>query len=287
MRRKYVLANVLLLLSLLLAVETWGDQNYPILSKRIPYFMERLQSNRWKVRYCLLHDLTRRDHETKQALETLILDENRRIGNQALVRYLISFVIIDKTLFSPELYLWGKLGASNAIILPDQDHYYNLVEYLLGRSNEIVSGKTFTGGPYASLYRLDTTRVDDPSICQTLTTIGILGKLSDARMLYPYLQSSNDYVLMTTAKALIRIGDKKKGMEALEGLAMNEQNGHTHYSAEALYALKEVQHPELEKIANRVLLSAVNNNEELRPNELNAVLLAVANATGKDVWNLK
>jgi hypothetical protein len=91
---------------------------------------------------------------------------------------------------------------------------------------------------------------------------------------------------MTTAKALIRIGDNKKGMEALEGLAMNEQNGHTHYSAEALYALKEVQHPELEKIANRVL-SAVNNNEELRPNELNAVLLAIANATGKDVWNLK
>ena len=246
-------------------VEETGQ--FPDLSKRIPYLMERLHSDRWKVRYCLLGDLKGRDIETKRVLETLMGDENKSVANQATVRYLYSFVDIDKTLFKPELYFYGKVGDGFPEPgLLSEERYDDLAENCI--------------------HHLKSVPLDITSIYPILTVVGILGKPSDAEVLYPFLQSTNDYVIFGAAKAVIRLGDKKKGTEALQRLAGKDPSKHLHYVAQALYALKEMQYPELETIVIDVL-SSIDRSEGIQLNWLNKFLLLAADVTSKDVWNAK
>ncbi|UCE65074.1 MAG: hypothetical protein JSU85_09335 [Candidatus Zixiibacteriota bacterium] len=117
MKARYIMV-FLLLFSLLISCSEEADKSpvlskeagqFPGLSMRIPYFIERLHSNRWQVRYCLLYDLSERDAEKKRVLELLINDENNKVAQQAHMAYL-GFIDIDKTLFRPELYFYGIVG---------------------------------------------------------------------------------------------------------------------------------------------------------------------------------
>ncbi|UCE65071.1 MAG: hypothetical protein JSU85_09320 [Candidatus Zixiibacteriota bacterium] len=239
---------------------------FPDLPKKIPYFMERLYSNRWKVRYGLLHDLTRRDIETKRILETLMRDEKKNVANQATVRYLHNFVDIDKSLFKPELYFISRPG--DEFPEPDllnEERHDALVEYCLRR--------------------LDTAQLDDPSMYRNLTVVGILGKPGDAEALYPFLESTNSYVAIGATKAVVRLGERKKGMEAFRRRVW-DLSKNPFYSSEALYALKEMQDPDLEGIVNKIL-GSIDQIEGLGPEWLNSFLLFAADVTDKDVWNVE
>ncbi|MCP4580923.1 MAG: hypothetical protein GY839_04855 [candidate division Zixibacteria bacterium] len=257
-----------------------GVGQFPDLSKRIPYLMERLHSNRWKVRYCLISDLTGRDIETKRVLKTLMLDENKSVANQATVRYLNAFVEIDRSLFKPELYVPGRFPVTD---LPDKERTNALVDYCLGRRD--IPRKSHDD-EQSFLPVLNPEQLDNPRMHETLTVVGILGKPGDAEKLYPFLQSTNDYAALGAIKAVIRIGDKKKGMEALRRLASWDPSKHLGYVTEALYALKEMQDPELETIVIDVL-SVIDQSEGIQLNWLNRFLLLAADVTSKDVWNIE
>jgi len=265
MKIRYIAAILLMLFTTLIArAELKG--NFPGLSERVPHFMERLQSNRWQVRYGLLHDLTGRDVETKHVLEMLIRDENKSVANQALMRYLRAFVDIDKTLFKPELYFGGIVGCPPEPDLLKEERYDALVDiYLRG---------------------LKAAKLGDPGMHYNLTIVGIMGKPGDAETLYPFLKSANDYIVLGAAKAVIRLGDKKKGMEALRSITIKEPSKHLSYITQSLYALKEMRHPELETIVNDVL-SSINQSEGIQPNWLNEFFLLAADVTSKDVWNVE
>jgi hypothetical protein len=238
---------------------------YPDLSKKIPYLMERLYSDRWKARYCLVGDLTGRDAETKHVLEKLIRDENNHVAFHALVPYLNAFVDIEKSLFKPELYFISRTGDE----FPEPDllnekRHDALVEYCLRR--------------------LKSAKLDDPGIYRFLTVVGILGKPADAEALYPFLESTNSYVASGATKAVIRLGDRKKGMEAFRRFAWDPSRS-PFYSTRALYVLKEMQDPELEAIVNKILAS-IDRIDGLGPEWLNSFLLFAADVTDQDVWNI-
>ena len=82
-----------LLSGLALAPVFAAERTPPSLAGRIPFLDQRLQSPRWEVRYFLACQLDGRDDETKGAIETLIRDKHQGVANQALVRYVNSFVI--------------------------------------------------------------------------------------------------------------------------------------------------------------------------------------------------
>jgi HEAT repeat protein len=238
---------------------------FPELSKKIPYLMERLYSDRWKVRYCILGDLTGRDIETKRLLETLIRDESKKVAFHALVPYLNAFVDIDKTLFKPEVFFYSK---------PDEE----LSELGLlneGRQDALIE---------KCIDRLKSAKLDDPGIYRFLSVVGILGEPGYAEVLYPFLESSNDFVISTAARAVVRIGDRQKGMEAFRRFAW-DPSIHPYYSMTALYALQEMRDPELERIVNEILAS-IDQIEGLGPEWLNAFLPFAADVTRKDVWNI-
>lgn len=271
---------VILVGSFLMASVVVAQQAFPELSKQVPYLKQRLQSTHWEVRYYLLHELTGRDVETKQVLETLVRDEHKGVANQALVRYLNGFVDIDKRLFKPALYIPGRFPVAN---LPDDEPASALVDYCLGRSDIPRKGGFMHDDMQPVLPVLDPEQLDNPRMHEALTIVGILGKPDDAKALYPFLQSTNDYVAVGAAKAVIRLGDKKKGMEALLQLTTKTPAKHLYYVTEALHALKEMQHPDLEARVLEVL-SAVENAEGIQPNWLGEFLLLAADATTKDVW---
>lgn len=239
---------------------------FPDLSRRVPYLMERLHSNRWEVRYCLRAYLKGRDIETKRVLETLIRDEDKRVANQALVVHLYDFIDIDKSLFKPEIFFYGK---------PDEE--FSELGLLIEERQDALVDKCID--------RLKSAKLDDPGIYRELTVVGILGKPSESEALYPFLDSANEFVASIAAQAVVRIGDRKKGMEAFRRIACDLSKSPL-YSTTALYALKEVQDPELETMVNDIL-ALIDHSKEIRPEWLNPFLLFAADVTSKDVWNAK
>ncbi len=239
---------------------------FPDLSKKVQYLMERLYSDRWKVRYCLLGDLKGRDLETKRVLEMLMRDENKSLANQATALYLYDFVDIDKSLFKPDIFFYGK---------PDEE-FSELGLLGEGRHHALVD---------KCLDRLKSAKLDDPGMYGTLTVVGILGEPSDSEVLYPFLQSTNEFVASIAVQAVIRIGDRKKGMEAFRRFTWDPSKS-PFYSTGAVYALKELQDPELESIVNNILAS-IDQIEGLGPEWLNAFLLLAADVTNKYVWNIE
>jgi len=259
------------------AADAAAEEAFPDLSKRVPYLTQRLQSTRWQVRYYLLLDLKGRDSQTKRAQETLVRDEHEGVANQATVRYVNNFVNIKKTLFRPGLYAPGRFPIAD---LPEDDPDRALVDYCLARS-EIPRRPRDDMRPVLPV--LDPAQSDNPRMHETLTIVGILGRPEDARALYPFLQSTNDYVAFGAAKAVIRLGDKSKGVEALCRLAGKDPSEHLYYVTEALHALREMDHPDLKSMALRIL-SSVDRTEGIQPNWLGEFLLLAADVVGNDVW---
>ena len=89
---------------------------------------------------------------------------------------------------------------------------------------------------------------DNPAIVDTLTVVGILGKSEDAPLLYPFLESTNDYVIVGAAKSLIRLGDKNKALVALVHLTDQNPKEYLPYITEALHILKEMQYPQYREL---------------------------------------
>lgn len=250
----------------------------PPLAERIPFLEQRLKSTRWEVRYSIACGLDGRDDETKRAIETLIKDKNQRVANQALVCYVNNFVNIDRGLFDPRVYVPGRFPVTG---LPEAEPNKALVDYCLGR-RQIVPNGGFCGDMQTVIIVLDPKKKDDPRNHESLTIVGILGRLEDASMLYPFLESTNDYVVLGAAKALVRLGDKAKAMEALVRLTEIDALNHLYYVTEALYVLREAEHPDYRSLVLRVL-ATIDKTEGIQPNWLNGFLL-LASGVKDDVW---
>ena len=247
---------------------------------RVPFLAQRLHSKRWQVRYGLLTDLNGRDEETKRLLEALVKDEKRPVANQALVRYLSQFVDVDKALFDPEVYSLGRHPLPN---LPKDNPRRALVDYCLGRRH-IPPDPPFQDHDLRRppIPVLDAEKADRPEMHEPLTIIGMLGGAEDANALHPFLESPNDYVALGAAKALIRLGDKPRAIAALARLAQKEVPKHLYYVTEALYALRELKHPEFEKLVLGVL-ARIEKGDDIQPNWLNGFLF-LASGVKADVW---
>jgi hypothetical protein len=245
----------------------------------IPFLEQRLQSTRWEVRYFLACQLDGRDDETKRAIETLIRDKHQGVANQALVRYVNNYVNIDRALFDPKVYVPGRFPVTD---LPEEEPGKALVDYCLGR-RAIVQKGGFRGDDMQPVVGvLDPKTRDAPTNYESLTIVGILGQSGDATLLYPFLESTNDYVVLGAAKALLRLGDRAKALEALVRLTEKDARKHLYYVTEALYALREVEHPEYRSLVLRVL-ATINTTEGIQPNWLNGFLL-LASDVKDDVW---
>lgn len=256
-----------------------AQEAFPGLSKRIPHLTQRLRSARWEVRYSLLVELTGRDAETKRALETLARDSNEQVANQALVRYVNGFLGVDRSLFKPRLYCPGRFPTAD---LPEEDPERALVDYCLGR-RRIESKPGMYDDTRPPIAPLDPAKSDDPPMHETLTIVGILGDTVDAKDLRPFLESDNDYVALGAAKAVIRLGDRERGVAALLKLASRDPVKHLPYVTEALQVLKELNHPDIAVLTRRVVL-AVDRSEGVQPNWLDWFLLFAADVVGDEVW---
>jgi hypothetical protein len=242
------------------------------LDKRIPYVEQRLHSSRWQVRYSLLQELDGRDKETKALLEKLVRDANEHVANQALVRYISNFVIVDKKLFDPDIYLPGKYPLDS---LPKDGRNRALVEYCLGRKDIAFDGKIYDTEPAIPV--LDISHQDRPEMSGSLTIVGLLGDVEDAKRLHPFLESTNPYVALSACIAVIRLGDKAAGDKALCSLIDRVGLKDGYYTIQALYALREVDRPAFVRLARRIL-AQTRGQEGIDPSLLNAFLMLAAEA---------
>jgi hypothetical protein len=209
----------------------------------------------------------------------LIRDKHQGVANQALVRYVNNYVNIDRALFDPKVYVPGRFPVTD---LPEEEPGKALVDYCLGR-RAIVQKGGFRGDDMQPVVGvLDPKTRDAPTNYESLTIVGILGQSGDATLLYPFLESTNDYVVLGAAKALLRLGDRAKALEALVRLTEKDARKHLYYVTEALYALREVEHPEYRSLVLRVL-ATINTTEGIQPNWLNGFLL-LASDVKDDVW---
>ena len=247
--------------------------------KRVPYLQERLHSKRWQVRYSLLGDLDGIDETSKRSLEVLVKDGNNKVANQALVRYLISFVNVDKKLFDPKTF---APGAYPVTVLPEENPRRALVEYCLGR-REIPPAGRFANGWGRPLAVLRVENRDDAELARSLTVVGVRGEPEDAKALYPFLESANEYVALEAAKAVIRLGGKTKGAEALRRLAGRDVTKDLHYVTQALEALRQIDDPEFRQTTLEILARVRKNADVIQPNWLNSFLFLAAEAQ-EDVW---
>ena len=181
-----------------------AKENKSAIQSSIPYLEQRLESSIWQVRYSLLGELNGHDILTKQLLETLIKDEHSMVRNQAIVHYLNQFVYINKELFEPftslrlsSMYLSDRLPKAN-------DEW---LEVCLSRIDTSTSSNfIIPAEPNDIINKLDNPNFSEASI----TTIGILGDNDDAKALYPYLESTNDFLALCAAKSVIRLGETGK-----------------------------------------------------------------------------
>ena len=271
---------VALLLTGIAAVSALGTERDQATSAgHTPFLEQRLHSARWEVRYYLACQLDERDDNSKRAFETLIRDKHQGVANQALVRYLNSFVAVDKALFDPRVYLPGRFPVTD---LPEAEPNRALVDYCLGR-REIAPKGGFRGEDMQpTLGVLDPKKRDDPTMYEPLTIVGMLGQQDDAALLYPFLVSTNDYVVLGAAKALLRLGVETKALQALARLTEGDPKKHLYYITEALYVLREVENADYQDIVLRVL-ATIDKTEGIQPNWLNGFLL-LASDVSEDVW---
>jgi len=230
------------------------------------------------VRYGLLVELTGRDTETKLALELLAHDKDMNVASQAFIRYVSAFARIDATLFNPEVVWPMRFPIPN---LPDADKKRALVDYCLGKNIVLKPGwrADDTG---RAIPVLDPKNADEPAMADSLMIVGILGRAEDAKALYPFLQSKNDYVALNAAKALARLGDTEKAVEGLKRLATQDVKEHLHYITQALYVLQEIKQPEYRNLVLAVL-DEVEKQGPLQNGWVNEFWLLAAGVK-PDVW---
>lgn len=253
---------------------------FPRLSEQIPQFEERLTSSHWQVRYGLLGELEQNNTETKRALEWLVRDANQQVANQALVRYVKGFVYVDKSLFKPTLYLPHRWKRQSQERCPAARV---LVEYCLGRKLSAKKRRIVHQCIDARITPLNPDTLNDPKSHNSLTIVGILGRREDAPALYPYLKSQNDYVLLGAAKALIRLGDREKGVEGLMRLIDQDPKEHLYYMTAALQVLREMKHPQL-KPAVQQALAIFKRTPGVQPNWYSGFVRLAAEVVGDEVW---
>lgn len=100
--------------------------------------------------------------------------------------------------------------------------------------------------------------------------------------LQPFLDSKNDYVAIRTAVAVIRLGERVKGGDALVRLTKRDPAKHLCYVTAALRFLKELEHPEF-RLTLLDALAAVDRDEGIQPNWVSDFLLLAAEIDG-NVW---
>lgn len=255
------------------------DAEFPVLSRHIPHFSQRLRSPRWRVRYYLLLSLrAERTPETRRALEELAQDANELVANQALRSYAGRYTLVDRSLFS--LHAYGGLGVFTKRLPVDRPERA-LVEYLLGRDDHGID----LAGVFEPqrLRPLDPSRADDGYARWALEYIGLFGHLDDVATLDPFLASSHDGVALEAARAAIRLGDLDRGRRTLRRLSESEPTHERSLVASALQALHEIGHPDLQAIA-RQAVAAVDAAPDLPPNVASPILEAAADALGDEVW---
>jgi hypothetical protein len=238
----------------------------------IAFLDQRLASNRWQVRYGLQGELNGRDSRTKGLLEILARDSNPRVANQALRRYMLQFTEVDRSVFDPQVFVGGKSPVPTIL---KRDHARAvLLAYCLGQVKiEEPSGfRCSIGGDLPTLVAADSA---DANVADTIAVVGMLGGPKDAAALHPFAASENDYVALTAAQALFRLGDEDKSRETLERLIAREVTKHLHYITEALHVLKEIDRRAFEASVPPVLARA-RSKEGIQPNWLNGFLLLAA-----------
>jgi HEAT repeat protein len=239
----------------------------------VRYLEERLNSNRWEVRYFLALDLNAGDQETRKTLEALLQDPNESVVNQATAVYLNYFVIVRKDLIRPGAFIVAAKEAST----PEQKRAW--VEYALG-----LKAPPHSSLDMAEFQDLRHVAPDDPAASEAITIVGLLGSRADATLLRPFASSSNEYVALSAAKSLIRMEDRANGVRALEDLARRRSKNDLHYVAEALAALKELEAPSYPTLLRRALAELNASDSEVSINGLNNLLFLAAE-TDASVWS--
>ena len=188
-----------------------------IIETGIPYLEERLSSEWWQVRYCLLGELSSRNDEHKKLIEKLVLDNNDAVSSQALESYVSNWLKVEKDLIIPRI----------------------------ERLRPIPLGVDFAKEPdvrsvgfHSSM--INKKNMDESTNVRSIMFIGIIGKPEDLNILKPFTESQNDYVLIETAKALYRLGDIQSSIKAFLKILDKDVKEHIHYQTEALYFLAEL-----------------------------------------------
>ena len=245
------------------------------LAQRIPSFEQRLHSSRQPVRYALLAELTARDAPTRQALQTLAADQDPSVASQALIRYAQAFVQVDKKLFTPAPFLRDRFASPRLADLPPAD----IVDYLAGRKPLDPE----TTGPHGTGLLVLTAASDDPAAGASLQLLGLFGSEKEIPLVEPYLVSTNDYVALQAAIALIRLGSKDHALQALADIARRDPlPDHLFYITESLYALREMKYPGYPKLLDQVI-QRVDKADSIPGPALTSFLLLAAQ-TKPDVW---
>jgi len=196
------------------------------------------------VRYCLLGVLIGRNQKTKDLLEQLILDKNESVSSQALERYMGNYVNVNK-----------KLAIDN-----------------IEKLRPIPVGMNFKKIPdirsvsfYLTMLDQD---INNPSNGRYIMFVGLLGGQKEIEEIKKYMQSSNDYILLETVKALIRLGDNQDALVIIKELLLKNIKEHLYYQTETLYILAELDRAAFEN-EYRKIRKLIDEDLSIQPNWLN------------------
>lgn len=179
----------------------------------------RLQSSFSFVRYGLLSDITNLEDKAarNQLFSTLLDDPDVLVSNQAAHRLLGANVFVDRANFR-----------ARPALIRKQRHYraqLDDVEALLKEDLAVLGSAE------------ESQKFDDPKLAESIEAVGLWGKQNDEKALSPFQRSRNEFVLLETAKAYARLGNRPIAKEVLEKLARGDN---LHYSTAAIAAMAEL-----------------------------------------------
>lgn len=214
----------------------------------VPFLQERMSSDKWQLRYGVIFDITGRSDDCRSLLVRLIEDSNKSVSNQAMEKYLNQFVIIDHELILKHL---EKLNPIPVGSFKDSQ-----------RTD--IRSATF----YINWINID--EINDPNNGRNIMFVGIVGDKNkgDVNFIKGFAASKNDYVLLETAKAMIRLGEVNEGLKIIDVILNKDVQDHLHYQTQALHVLAEINrekyHSEYLK-----LKAKVDRVSDIQPNWMN------------------